>query len=65
MAGHDGKPIKKINQMIIKMMKSVYGMEAPMTESPVNVEAAKEWRDHRDQFRKKVTSCVRKSQEMV
>ena len=35
----------------------------PNDESPANVDAAKEWRDHPDVFKKRVVRCVRKSQE--
>ncbi|KAL9676592.1 hypothetical protein QQ045_004808 [Rhodiola kirilowii] len=54
----DGK-VESIVLSIISMLSS------PNDESPVNVEAAKEWRDNKDQFRKKVSRCVRKSQEMM
>lgn len=39
-------------------------LSGPNDESPANIDAAKEWRDHRDEFRKKVSRIVRKSQEM-
>lgn len=38
-------------------------LSSPNDESPANVEAAKEWRDKRDDFRKKVSRIVRRSQE--
>ena len=31
--------------------------------SPANVDAAKDWRDNYPEFKKKVSRCVRKSQE--
>ncbi|XP_020881264.1 ubiquitin-conjugating enzyme E2 14 isoform X2 [Arabidopsis lyrata subsp. lyrata] len=40
-------------------------LSGPNDESPANVEAAKEWRDNRAEFRKKVSRCVRRSQEML
>lgn len=39
-------------------------LSSPNDESPANVEAAKQWRERRDEFRKRVGRCVRKSQEM-
>jgi ubiquitin-protein ligase len=38
-------------------------LSSPNDESPANVDAAKQWREDRDGFRKKVARIVRKSQE--
>ena len=35
----------------------------PNDESPANVDAAKEWRENYQEFRRKVARCVRRSQE--
>uniref|UniRef100_A0A2P2L236 Ubiquitin-conjugating enzyme E2 14 n=1 Tax=Rhizophora mucronata TaxID=61149 RepID=A0A2P2L236_RHIMU len=51
--------VESIVLSIISMLSS------PNDESPANVEAAKDWRERRDEFKKKVSRCVRKSQEMV
>ncbi|KAK2983268.1 hypothetical protein RJ640_009282 [Escallonia rubra] len=51
--------VESIVLSIISMLSS------PNDESPANVEAAKEWRERRDEFKKKVSRCVRKSQEMM
>ncbi|EXB58133.1 Ubiquitin-conjugating enzyme E2 14 [Morus notabilis] len=51
--------VESIVLSIISMLSS------PNDESPANVEAAKEWRERRSEFRKKVSRCVRKSQEML
>ncbi|KAF4358678.1 hypothetical protein F8388_005618 [Cannabis sativa] len=51
--------VESIVLSIISMLSS------PNDESPANVEAAKEWRDRREEFKKKVSRCVRKSQEML
>lgn len=46
------------------IMLSVISMLAsPNTDSPANVEAAREYRDKPDDFYKRVQRCVRKSQE--
>ncbi|CAL5210238.1 unnamed protein product [Lathyrus oleraceus] len=50
--------VGSISLSIISMLSS------PNIESPANIEAAIEWRDNRGEFKKKVTRCVRKSQEM-
>merc|ERR1719187_721109 len=43
---------------------SVISMLAdPNDESPANVDAAKEWRENYQEFRRKVARCVRRSQE--
>lgn len=34
-------------------------------QSPANIDAAKEWRESREDFKKKVARIVRKSQEML
>ncbi|RXH84541.1 hypothetical protein DVH24_032825 [Malus domestica] len=55
----DSLEVESIVLSIISMLSS------PNDESPANVEAAKEWRDRREDFKKKVSRCVRKSQEML
>lgn len=53
-------PIHTVETILI----SVISMLAdPNDESPANVDAAKEWREHPEQFKKRVVRCVRKSQE--
>ncbi|KAG5607708.1 hypothetical protein H5410_029200 [Solanum commersonii] len=47
------------------MLSIISMLSSPNDESPANVEAAKEWRDNRDEFKKKVSRCVRRSQEMT
>lgn len=51
--------VESIVLSIISMLSS------PNDESPANIEAAKDWRDKRDEFKKKVRRAVRKSQEML
>ena len=49
-------------QSIEKILYSVLSMLAsPNDESPANVDAAKQWRDDSEGFRRKVLSCVRSS----
>ncbi|KAG6531635.1 hypothetical protein ZIOFF_005451 [Zingiber officinale] len=51
--------VESIVLSIISMLSS------PNDESPANVEAAKEWRENRDAFKKKIGRVVRRSQEMM
>ncbi|KAL9668307.1 hypothetical protein QQ045_002687 [Rhodiola kirilowii] len=55
-------PVHTVESIVLSIISM---LSSPNDESPVNVEAAKEWRDNKDQFRKKVSRCVRKSQEMM
>lgn len=38
---------------------------ASASQSPANIDAAKQWRETREEFKKKVARIVRKSQEML
>lgn len=53
-------PVHTVETILI----SVISMLAdPNDESPANVDAAKEWRENYQDFKRKVARCVRKSQE--
>lgn len=65
--GHDSKLkgyecVIQVESIVLSIISMLSG---PNDESPANVEAAKEWRDNRAEFRKKVSRCVRRSQEML
>lgn len=45
------------------MLSIISMLSSPNDESPANIDAAKQWRDSKDEFRKKVARIVRKSQE--
>jgi ubiquitin-conjugating enzyme E2 G1 len=51
--------VESIILSIISMLSS------PNDESPANVDAAKQWREDREGFKKRVGRIVRKSQEML
>ncbi|WVZ01065.1 hypothetical protein V8G54_027134 [Vigna mungo] len=55
-------PVHTVESIVLSIISM---LSSPNDESPANVEAAKEWRDRRDEFKKKVSRCVRKSQEML
>jgi len=47
------------------MVSIISMLSSPNDESPANIDAAKEWREDKEGFRKHVGRCVRKSQEML
>ncbi|CAN1282930.1 Ubiquitin-conjugating enzyme E2 7, partial [Linum perenne] len=54
-------PVHTVESIVLSIISM---LSSPNDESPANVEAAKEWREMRDEFKKKVSRCVRRSQEM-
>jgi ubiquitin-conjugating enzyme E2 G1 len=46
------------------MVSIISMLSSPNDESPANVDAAKQWREDREGFKKKVARIVRLSQEM-
>ncbi|KAJ8484802.1 hypothetical protein OPV22_017287 [Ensete ventricosum] len=55
-------PVHTVESIVLSIISM---LSSPNDESPANVEAAKEWRDTRDEFKKKVSRIVRRSQEML
>jgi len=53
-------PIHTVETIMISVISM---LNDPNDESPANVQAAKEWRENRDVFKKKVRKCVARSQE--
>jgi ubiquitin-conjugating enzyme E2 G1 len=47
------------------MISIISMLSSPNDESPANIDAAKEWREDRAGFRKRVARIVRKSQECM
>lgn len=45
------------------LMSVISMLNDPNDESPANIDAAKQWREDRDAFKKRVRQCVRKSQD--
>uniref|UniRef100_A0A2C9VZ45 UBC core domain-containing protein n=2 Tax=Manihot esculenta TaxID=3983 RepID=A0A2C9VZ45_MANES len=54
-------PVHTVESIVLSIISM---LSSPNDESPANVEAAKEWRENREEFKRKVSGCVRKSQEM-
>jgi ubiquitin-conjugating enzyme E2 G1 len=53
-------PIHSVESILISVISM---LSAPNDESPANIDAAKQWREHKDEYKKKVKQFVRKSQE--
>ena len=51
-------PVHTVETIMISIISM---LSSPNDESPANIDAAKEWREHRDGFKKHVKKIVRKS----
>ena len=61
-----GAVINKTMLQVETIMISIISMlSSPNDESPANIDAAKQWREDREGFKRKVARVVRKSQEML
>ena len=47
------------------MLSIISMLSSPNDDSPANVDAAKDWRDNRQEFKRKVARIVRRSQESL
>ncbi|KAG0463756.1 hypothetical protein HPP92_019825 [Vanilla planifolia] len=54
-------PVHTVESIVLSIISM---LSSPNDESPANVEAAKDWREKKDEFKKKVRRVVRRSQEM-
>ncbi|KAF5834352.1 ubiquitin conjugating enzyme E2 [Dunaliella salina] len=55
-------PVHTVETIMISIISM---LSSPNDESPANIDAAKDWREDRELFKKKVGRIVRKSQEML
>ncbi|KAK9843935.1 hypothetical protein WJX84_002492 [Apatococcus fuscideae] len=55
-------PVQSVETIMISIISM---LSSPNDESPANIDAAKQWRDDREGFKRKVARIVRKSQEML
>nr|XP_043617210.1 ubiquitin-conjugating enzyme E2 7-like [Erigeron canadensis] len=62
LASERWNPVHTVESIMLSIISM---LSSPNDESPANVEAAKEWRERRQEFRRKVGRCVRRSQEMA
>jgi ubiquitin-conjugating enzyme E2 G1 len=54
------RPILGVESIIISVISM---LSDPNDESPANIDAAVQWRNEKDAFKKRVRKCVRKSCE--
>ena len=54
-------PVHTVETILVSVISM---LSSPNDESPANLDAAKEWRESKDVFKKKVTDIVRRSQDM-
>ncbi|CAK0734380.1 Ubiquitin-conjugating enzyme E2 7 [Coccomyxa viridis] len=55
-------PVHTVETIMISIISM---LSSPNDESPANIDAAKQWREDREGFKRKVARVVRKSQEML
>ncbi|KAF3331643.1 hypothetical protein FCM35_KLT03049 [Carex littledalei] len=55
-------PVHTVESIILSIISM---LSSSNDESPANVEAAREWREKRADFRKRVSHIVRRSQELI
>jgi len=55
-------PVHTVESIMVSVISM---LSSPNDESPANIDAAKEWRDDPEAFRKRVGRCVRKSQDSL
>jgi len=53
-------PVRTVESILLSVVAM---LSDPNDSSPANVDAAKQWRENRDEFSKKVKHCVKKSLE--
>ncbi|XP_024368296.1 ubiquitin-conjugating enzyme E2 7 [Physcomitrium patens] len=62
LASERWSPVHTVETILISIIAM---LSNPNDESPANVDAAKEWRDQRSEFQRKVRRIVRRSQEFA
>ncbi|KAI5080827.1 hypothetical protein GOP47_0004010 [Adiantum capillus-veneris] len=60
LASERWSPVHTVETILLSIIAM---LSSPNDESPANIDAAKEWRDSRDDFKRKVSRIVRRSQE--
>ena len=53
-------PVQTVETILLSIISM---LSCPNDESPANLDAAKQWREDRDGFKRAVGKCVRQSQE--
>eukprot|EP00250_Pteridium_aquilinum_P002258 c12456_g1_i1 orf=287-916(-) len=60
LASERWSPVHTVETILLSIIAM---LSSPNDESPANIDAAKEWRESREDFKKKVSRIVRRSQE--
>lgn len=60
LASERWSPVHTVETILLSIISM---LSTPNDESPANIDAAKEWRNSRDEFKKKVRRIVRRTQE--
>eukprot|EP00890_Picochlorum_soloecismus_P001780 jgi/Picsp_1/2602/NSC_00834-R1_protein len=61
-AAEKWSPVHTVESIVLSIISM---LSSPNDESPANIDAAKDWRENRAEFKRKVARIVRKSQEMI
>jgi ubiquitin-conjugating enzyme E2 G1 len=62
LASERWSPVHTVETILLSVISM---LSSPNDESPANIDAAKQWRESREEFKKKVGRIVRRSQEMT
>lgn len=62
LASERWSPVHTVETILLSIISM---LSSPNDESPANIDAAKEWRENQEEFKRKVGRIVRRSQEML
>ncbi|KAH7297955.1 hypothetical protein KP509_25G020800 [Ceratopteris richardii] len=62
LASERWSPVHTVETILLSIIAM---LSSPNDESPANIDAAKEWRESREEFKRKVSRIVRRSQEAL
>lgn len=61
-AAEKWSPVHTVESIVLSIISM---LSSPNDESPANIDAAKDWRENRSEFKRKVARVVRRSQEAL
>ncbi|OAE31605.1 hypothetical protein AXG93_2294s1220 [Marchantia polymorpha subsp. ruderalis] len=62
LASERWSPVHTVETILLSIISM---LSSPNDESPANIDAAKEWRETKEEFKRKVSRIVRRSQEVL
>lgn len=62
LASERWSPVHTVETILLSIISM---LSSPNDESPANIDAAKEWRETKEEFKRKVSRIVRRSQESM